>query len=286
MQHVELQQTLSTIQEQLATLSAENECLREQMHRTDSGDRPERRVDLSDGLKEAICPYLQLKPMEADERKKLLRPYPKCDDLPKCIKDTNGLAAKAIPDGMQRKWVLTHLPQLQRESLDALRVAATGLDHVGSLMDSEARAAAACRVLQDLVSLLSDNGQRIGQLQLKQAFEAAKCAGAYSMLDLDDGSTDINTTDHTLFQHGHVEAMGQLRKYKQAIDYAKKPAGNNGKNGRGSRGNGRFNNRNGRTRGGRSGGGRPTWNNNGNTSNPWFNGQTRHNQQNQGNNKT
>ena len=112
----QLHATLQALQQQVAALQQANTVLQHQKELQRNG------LALCDEVKELFVAHLQFKQMDAAERKRTLNAYPKSGDLPSALTDSNGLAAKAVGDGQARKLVLTQLPALQRESLDALRV--------------------------------------------------------------------------------------------------------------------------------------------------------------------
>ena len=130
---------------------------------------------LNDDIKACIPPHLQLTPMDQMQRKQLLRAYPKLDGgLPKCIKDDNGLAAKAVGDATQRKWLITLVPTFQRDNLDVARVAASALQlsiQANDAYDPASKLEQMQHVLRDVLVLACDNAQKLAATQLKLTFK-------------------------------------------------------------------------------------------------------------------
>jgi hypothetical protein len=241
-QQQQLHATLQALQQQVAALQQANTVLQHQKELQRNG------LDLCDEVKELFVAHLQFKQMDAAERKRTLNAYPKSGDLPSALTDSNGLAAKAVGDGQARKLVLTQLPALQRESLDALRVAATGL-HMGLQMQNappEQRVAHLQSVLADVVKIICDNAQRVAKTQLEAVFDAAKAKGAYALLQIDptEESCDIDEKNDNILQSAHVDAMAEIKKYNRSVETTKPKfpgrgrGGGRGGNGSGWRGRG------------------------------------------------
>ena len=268
MDNVALQNTLSGLQAQINEQRAQytalqqehQQLLRDSKNRTTLLESKQAPWELHQQLSDAIAPHLQLEPMPQSDRKRLLAEYPQLD-LPKAIKDDNGFGARAIASADNRKWLLTHVPQLQRDGLDLLRMSAAAWQRALCTEDPQLRGAQLLDALRDITTVAADNVQRLAQLQLKQTFETSGAKGAHSILDLGPETQDINFKDTNLLQHAHIEAMQELQQYNKSIDTAKQA--NKGKSGRGNQ---RFGNRNrgggkGGYRGNR-GGGRGSYNNN------------------------
>ena len=184
--------------------------------------KPERRTDLSDVVAAAVCPHLQCRPLEASERRSLLSDYPRPDQLPSPITDANGLASKTLNDSAQRKLVLTTLPQLQRDALDAGRVAAAAWEHSLSLIDPDAKAEYLLQAVQDILGLSIDNAQRMAKTQLELTFESAGAKGAYSLLNLEPRTDDLDFRDPSLLQQAHVECIKDIRSFNGSLEAARK----------------------------------------------------------------
>ena len=184
-------------------------------------------VELNSAIKDCYPPHLQCSPLEASERKILLKQYAKPEGLPKTLRDDNGLAAKAIGDGKDKKTFLNTIPQFQREALDILRVATAGWQHALNIQDPSARANFLVRAIRDVVVLSADNAQRMAEVQIKGIFEAAGAKGgqAFVRCDLKNADADIDFDDNNIVQAAHIEAMSDLRKFSSQI----KPKTNNGK---------------------------------------------------------
>ena len=190
-----------------------------------------------DVIASVICPHLQARPMGADVRKRLLGRYPKSSALPKPNRDENGLASKALGEDKERKWVLTSIPQYQKELLDVARIASTGWQQARSLPNSEGRAEFLESVLRDVLVITLDNCQKLAESQLKHVFKAAGAEGAFTFINGANGES-INTDDHNIIQQAHVEAMSEYKIFAKEL----RPAGftgNRGGKGRGGRGGGR-----------------------------------------------
>ena len=173
---------------------------------------------LNDDIKACIPPHLQLTPMDQMQRKQLLRAYPKLDGgLPKCIKDDNGLAAKAVGDATQRKWLITLVPTFQRDNLDVARVAASALQlSIQANDDPASKLEQMQHVLRDVLVLACDNAQKLAETQLKLTFESAGAKGAYSLMDLGPNTEDLDD-DGNILQQSHIEAIQELRKFNSAF---------------------------------------------------------------------
>ena len=130
--------------------------------------------------------------------------------------------------------VTQEIPQLQRDALDVLRMAATGWHQALQHNDNAQRSEFLMEVIRDIAVISCDNAQRMADRQLKQAFELAKAKGARAVIDLGDNSSDIDFKDTSLFQQAHVEAIQQIRKFNSVME----PRGRDNRNSRQSRGNG------------------------------------------------
>ena len=233
----QLQAMLLNLQQQVTVLQAAA------AQRAGAGDA----LALNDEIKACIPPHLQLSPMDQMQRKQLLRAYPKLDGgLPKCIKDDNGLAAKAVGDATQRKWLITLVPTFQRDNLDVARVAASALQL--SIQDNDDPASKFEQMqhaLRDVLVLACDNAQKLAETQLKLTFESAGAKGAYSLMDLGPNTEDLDD-DGNILQQSHIEAIQELRKFNNAFKSSLTGGGGQrnhstyrGDNGRGGSGRGR-----------------------------------------------
>ena len=86
----------------------------------------------------SIAPHLQIKPLPSADRKRVLGKYQRFEPFPKVLKDANGLAAKAIGDAKERKWILNNMATLQKDALEITRIAAAACSKA-SLMSALAR---------------------------------------------------------------------------------------------------------------------------------------------------
>ena len=107
MQHAnQLEQVIHNMQAQLNALQQRNEQMQREIQTAP------KTVELCNEVRDAIASHLQLQPLEAAKRKRILSRYPKSDQLPRAITDDNGLAAKAISDPGGRRAVTQESPQL------------------------------------------------------------------------------------------------------------------------------------------------------------------------------
>ena len=223
MEDANLQQALNALQAQLnqqgAQLSAvvhQNAQLRARAADQDDpyGGRP-----VPDRLTDIVPPHLQLLPMPKEDRKKLIAPYPRYD-LPASIRDDNGLAGRSIA-GSDKKWIITHLPQLQRDNLDVARVACAAW-HQAEAAPPSLRSDILERAMRDVLALAMDNAQRAAQTQLKQTFKAAGAEGAYALMALDPSKeTHLDLQDNNLIQQAHADAMQDLKRFHKEFTPAK-----------------------------------------------------------------
>ena len=225
---------LQRMQEQINALQQANADLRN----TEAAKRD--RIALRPEVRDLFAPHLQYKQMDAAARKRAINNYPKSHQLPQALTDANGLAAKAVGEGPAKKWALTTLPALQREALDVLRVAAVGLHAARNNSNGEARIIQLEQALADVITLASDNAQRMARTQLEAIFDAAGTKGAMALINLDpdaDHQVEIDIADTSILQAVHVDAMQEIKKYARAVQPEKKqPGGRGGRGGR--RGNG------------------------------------------------
>ena len=174
-------------------------------------------------------PHLQLAPLDAAKRKKVLSQYPKWDGMPQPIRDENGLANRALA-GESKKWITTDLVRFQQDTLDALRIATAAWDRILTQNHDQQLLESTICALQDLTVLLGDNAARLGRFQLQSAFEAAGAKSAASLLQCDPNSEQIefDLSVHTLFQQAHLDAIHDLQQYNSRIDSAMRSKSKNG----------------------------------------------------------
>ena len=225
---------------QMAHLQAQLQHLQAAAANDQRGDA----LQLHQDIIACIPGHLQQVCMDASQRKQIMRAYPKSTpDLPKIIKDDNGLGAKAISDATSRKWLTSLVPTFQRDNLDVARVAAAGLqlsfDFDG---DSAARVQHLHGTLRDVLVLACDNAQKLAETQLKLTFEAAGAKGAYSLMDLSPTTQDLDFSDGNLLQQSHIEAIQELRKFNASFikpnNNKHRPGHYLNRGGRGGRGRG------------------------------------------------
>ena len=231
---------LAALQQQIAHLQQQQQ---QQHHdlRDVAADRTANTVDLRPEILDALPQHLQLQPLAADVRRRIMAQYPKASQLAKPLRDDNGLASGALGEHHKdRKWILNHLPQYQRENLDVLRAATTGWQRALEIGGPEERADFLLAVVRDVAVLTADNCAKLADVQLRTVFEAAGAKGALSFLnlkpadpaDVQDKQPDIDIYDNNIIQQAHIEAMSDLRTFTNKL----KPQGSGG---RGARGGGR-----------------------------------------------
>jgi hypothetical protein len=231
---------ITALQQQVAQLQHQQEQQHQDL-RNVAADRTANSVDLHSSILGALPQHFQLQTLDAEKRRRLLAKYPKTSQLAKPLRDDNGLASGALGEHHKdRKWILTHLPQYQRDNIDALRVAATGWNHALAIQEPQERAKVLLEVLRDVAVLTADNCAKLADVQLRTVFEAAGAKGALSFLnlkpakpdDLQEVQPDIDIYDNNIIQQSHIEAMSDLRTFTNKL----KPQGGGG---RGARGGGR-----------------------------------------------
>ena len=228
--------------------------------------RASRGVDLHPDVLGAIAGHLQIHPLEDGDRKRLLKPYLVLDQLPKPVKDDNGLAGKAIGSHADKKWLTTHLPNFQKDAMDVARVAASAWHTVLTANATpEEQFTLLSTAIKDILCIATDNAQRLARTQLRQLFDASGAKGAYALMDLDPATSTLDERDTNLLQQAHVEALQELKRFAGAVTPKKQQGQGSGQrrrqNGNGGqwrgRGGGRGGNRSrGRGRGNYNGGGR------------------------------
>ena len=233
----QLQSILQSMQAQLVSQAAELHALR--ANRDGTAARP--LLVLGDTISAIVAPHLQLSATDAAERKRILGQYPKISEFPECIKDENGMAARAISDTEQRKWVTERLPAIQKDHLEVARVAAATWELASMCDNNEGRMQLFDRGIKDIIALSINSAQRSAEAQLKQSFKGAGADGSYSLLDLSPDTRQLDLGDTNIFQQAHLDAMAELRKFKQSIDANKKsdtqkPGGGRGGGSRGGKG--------------------------------------------------
>ena len=207
-----------------------------------------RGLELEDQVLIAIPAHLQLSPAEAAQRKRIVGKYPKTDDLPRALSDTNGLASKMLGDSRERKYLLTVLPGVQRDALECTRVAATAWHVALSLPDPVQRANYLLEAVKDLAVLSVDTAQRAADTQIRGIFEAAGHKGALTFVRTSpDAEVDIDVGDHNIIQACHVDAVKEMSGFAKDIKYNSRNGGGNNTN-RNARGGG-----NGHSGGGKGG---------------------------------
>jgi hypothetical protein len=208
---------LQAVHEQNEQLKHQNKMLQQQQAELTQKLARTARLELRADILEAIPPHLQLKPMEAGERKALLGKYPKAEKgLPKPLRDDNGLGAKAVQDTHERKFLFINIPLFQKEGLDILRVSAVSWDQAATAAeagDLQQSVNILFGAVRDITVLAADNAQRLADMQIKGVFDAAGVKGAHSFVRNGGGEdADIDLDDTNVVQQAHVEAMSDLWK--------------------------------------------------------------------------
>jgi uncharacterized membrane protein len=170
-------------------------------------------IQIDDDVRAKYAPHLQVPPLETHVRKQILARYPKVEPLPKALKDTNGLATLGIKNQFMRNQITNKYPEHQREALDVVRVLA-GLYQ--RIRDQEVELAELPAVLDDLLSLASDNAQRLAKAQLDASINTRQQKGAMSLVDKDK----FDYKDDNIIQSSHVQAISTLAKAKSNIQRA------------------------------------------------------------------
>jgi hypothetical protein len=229
----DLKHILQSLQTQISVQATELHAYRSQQN----GTATKPKIVLGETLAALVAPHLQLAPTDAAERKRILATYPKIEGFPECIKDDNGMAARAIADTEQRKWINERLPATQRDNLEIARVAAATWELAFMAEDQTQRMHLFDKGIRDIIALSINNAQRSAETQLKLSFKGAGAEGSYSLLDLTPTTLQLDMADTNIFQQAHLDSMAELRKFKQSID-ANKKADNHNKGGGGGKGGG------------------------------------------------
>lgn len=224
MQQDDLQSVIAKLQDQIASIQQQQA----------SQDNKKSILALSDEVAAAIPLHLQYPPMESSERKKLLSRYPKIDG-PRSVADENGLASRLLKGQPNQLLITKQLPSFQKDCLDILRISASSWQKATELLQHGQKQAAGellMQAIKDITSMASDNAQRIARFQLQQTFEAANVRSAYSLMDFTNQEQPIDSTDNSILQQSHLDAMAELRKFQAAVDKNKgKSNTNNGNRG-------------------------------------------------------
>ena len=171
--------------------------------------------------------------MEAGDRSKILRGYPKIRKGPQPLTDYNGLAGKLLQAHKQKQVITKDLPGYQRDDLDVLRIAAQGWSAALNYDDNDDPAQAiqqACQALRDITYIVCDNAARKAKQQLQLTFEAVDAKGAYAVCDLDPKSNDceLDASCHSIIQDMHVAAITRIKKLSNSCKQkAHKPKNEN-----------------------------------------------------------
>ena len=168
-----------------------------------------------------VPPHLQLEPLPEEDRKAILRKYPKVEQLPKAIGDTNGFATNGLPSD-KKNWITKDLVSMQRDSLDIVRVAVATLHQAYQTQPSEEAYKHIMQALASVVTLAADNAQRAADKQLKMCLEAAGAKGAEALLQRKPGDEcDIDMDNENIFHQGHVDAIKDYKRFASSVEKAR-----------------------------------------------------------------
>lgn len=238
----QLLQTIQAMGSQLENLQAQ---LDEQRRATAQTQHELQRrdkdgVDLRSEVRACVVAHLQYQPLDAADRTKVLRGYPKIRKGPQPLTDENGLAGQLLQDHKHKKVITKDLPQQQRDDLEVLRVAALGWSAALSHADPAQALQQAVQALRDVTILVGDNAARKAKQQLQLTFEAVDAKGAYAVCDLDPDSEDcvLDNACHSIIQDVHVDAITRIKKLSNSCK--RKTDKQKAKNDKGTRSNNNF----------------------------------------------
>ena len=170
-------------------------------------------VRIDDDVRAKYAPHLQIPPMETHIRKQIMASHPKVEPLPKVLKDSNGLATLGIQHQFMRNQISTKYPDHQRDALEIIRVIAGVYQRI---RNQEVDSSELPKIFEDLLSIASDNAQRLAKAQLDASINARQQKGAMSLLDRDK----FDFKDDNIIQSSHVQAISTLAKAKANIQKA------------------------------------------------------------------
>jgi hypothetical protein len=170
-------------------------------------------IQIDEDVRSRYAPHLQVPPMETHVRKQIMAGYPKVEPLPKVLKDSNGLATLGIKSQFMRNQITTKYPDHQRDALEVVRVLAGTYQRIRN-NDVELRELP--KILEDLLSIASDNAQRLAKAQLEASINARQQKGAMSLMDEDK----FDYKDDNILQSSHVLAISTLAKAKSNLQKA------------------------------------------------------------------
>jgi hypothetical protein len=197
-----------SIDHRLAELQAAVAAL--QRERDDAG------YEYTEVAQNVIPAHLQSERILATERKRIVAKY-RDGGLPKVLRDENGLAAKAITDATDKKWLLTELPKFQKNALDLAKIAAHGISEADRQQDASKQAQLLGEALRDALVIALDNAQLVAHLQIKGVFKAADAEGAITFVKPNAADGNFDPDDANVVQHDHVEAIAAYRKMASAL---------------------------------------------------------------------
>ena len=173
-------------------------------------------VTPSGEFREMLPDHFQWERIKDEDRKRLLRGYPKIKDL-EPITDHNGLACRNLP-AEKKKQVTKDLVQIQRENIDIIRVACRCWQQLDGTSSLESLRHVAKQALRDITTLAVDNASRAAESQLNICMEHADAKGALNLLV----RADLDIKDKSIFQQSHVDAIKDFKDFSRQVDSAVK----------------------------------------------------------------
>ena len=167
-------------------------------------------------FKNLVPGHFQWKRIKDDERKRLLRHYPKIKGV-EPITDANGLASRTMP-AEKKRYVTKDLVQVQRENIDILRVASKYWKDMDSIDDFETLFQQTRKILRVVTALAVDNASRAAEQQLGACLEHADAKGAKNLIVQDE----LDISDKNVFQQVHVDAIKTYKDFNRQVDAAVK----------------------------------------------------------------
>lgn len=219
----------------------------------------EQHATLHQEVEALVPPHLQLDPLEEDQRKKILRSFPKPDPakFPKAVTDNDGIATKHATADVKR-FVTKDLVTAQRNCLDVARALSITLNKLVLARENGHGGPVVEEITRDISNVLMlnfDNAHKLAERQLQMCFEACDAKGALAMLNRSRSKpNDLEPTDNFIFQQAHVDVITEFKTFQREISKNGGRGSGGGQYGGQNRGRGRggFNRRRGRGRGGYS----------------------------------
>ena len=174
-------------------------------------------------VREIVPTHLHVKPFKAEERKQLLTTK-KFKNLPRALKDHNGLALRGIKSEQTKKFINNDLFNMQKRELELATVACALADEFAK--DSYSKASAADAIAR-ITKLAYDNAQHMAKLQLETCFKFRGLKGAETMVDYNE----LDPEDGNIFQQCHIDAIREMDGFRKVVDRPRRTRPNfNGNN--------------------------------------------------------